>query len=840
VKDKMQTLWQDFRYGFRMLAKNPGFTAIAILTLGLGIGANTAIFSLLNQVLLRRLPVKDPEQLVVLKSPGPKWGHVWSDGDDSEIFSHPLYKGLAKNTSVFDGVIARFQFEASIANRGQTDRGSGELVSGNYFEVLGVRPMLGRLLSPLDDDVQGAHPVVVLSHGYWSQHFASDSNVVNQTLLINNTPMTIVGVAQAGFTGLQVGQAPDLFVPLTMKGQMTPVYNGLDDWNNSFLAVLARVKPELSVERAQAGINLEYPALLEQQAATHHFRAGKKDEQEFRSKKIVLYPGAQGRTTAQHDSGPALKALFVMVALVLLIACTNVANLLLAKGASRQREFAIRSALGATRVQLMRQLMAESFLYATGGGVLGLLIGAWLNEILTQAVVSEAGLEGISSKIDGSILGFAVAATLASAILFGLLPAWRVARTGVSQTLKDQGTNSSASVSHVRFRKFLVAGQVAFTLLLLAGSAMFTQTLWKLRQQDLGLNPENLITFSISPQLSGYDSSKTILLVDKLRERLAGIPGVQNVGSSQIRVLTGTDMGTNITVEGRQNLDEDDRHVNFDAVSSNYFSTMRIPMLSGREFNAGDISNSAKVAVINEAMAKTFFGDRNPIGVHFAMGGGKDVKPDIEIVGVAKNDRESNVRSQDRGYFYLPYAQAGKLTGMAFYLRTQQDPLLISNTLRETVRQADPNLPVYELKTVSRVVDENLFAERVVAGLSASFGGLAAILAALGIYGVLSYVVVQRTREIGIRLALGAATAHVRSLVFKEVAWMVLAGAVAGIPLAYGLARLSESLLFGVQASNPMVYVASLAAIVAVATVACYIPTRRATRIDPMVALRHE
>jgi predicted permease len=836
----MHSFLQDLRYGFRMLAKNPGFTAIAVLTLALGIGANTAIFSLLNQILLHRLPVKDPQQLVVLKSPGPKWGHVWSDGDDSEIFSYPLYKGLAKNTSVFDGVLARYQFDASIANHGQTDRGSGELVSGNYFEVLGVRPALGRLLSPNDDDVQGAHPVIVLSHGYWTQHFAGDAGVLNKSVLVNNTPMTIVGVAQAGFTGIQVGQMPDIFVPMTMKGQMTPVYNGLDDWNNSFLAVLARLKPGVTIEGAQAAINVDYSPLLEQQAVGHHFRPGGKDEKTFLSKQIQIFPGGQGRTTVQRDSGPALKALFAMVALVLLIACTNVANLLLAKGASRQREFAIRSALGATRLQLMRQLMAESFLYAIGGGVLGLILGVWLMELLTQAVVSEAGMQGISGHVDGSILGFAAAATLVSAILFGMLPAWRVARSGVSQTLKDQGSNSSASVSHVRFRKVLVAGQVTFTLLLLAGSAMFTQTLWKLRQQDLGLSPENLITFSISPELSGYDSAKTVLLVDQLRERLAAIPGVQGVGSSQIRVLTGTGMGTNITVEGRQNLDDDDHHVNFDAVSANYFSTMRISLFSGHEFNAGDTTTNTKVAVINEAMVKEFFLKRNPIGVHFALGAGNDVKPDIEIVGVVKNDKEDSVRTPDRAFFYLPYSQAGKLTGMSFYVRTQQDPLLIANALRETVRQADANLPVYELKTVARVVDENLFAERVVAGLSASFGGLAAVLAALGIYGVLSYVVVQRTREIGIRLALGAATAHVRGLVFKEVAWMVLAGALAGVPLAYGLARLTESLLFGVKASNPLVYVASLGAIAVVASIACYVPSRRATRIDPMVALRHE
>lgn len=836
----MHTLLQDVRYGLRMLAKNPGFTLIAILTLALGIGANTAIFSLLNQVLLRRLPVRHPEELVVLKSPGPKHGHVWSDGDDSEIFSYPLYKGLAKNTTVFDGVLARYPFSASIASHGQTDRGSGELVTGNYFQVLGVQPAFGRVLSPADDDVQGAHPVVVLSHAYWTRHFGGDSGVLNQTILVNNTEMTIVGVAQAGFTGIQVGQMPDIFVPMTMKGQMTPIRNGLDDWNDSFLAVLARRKPGVSLEQAQTGINVEYPGLLEQQAATLKLRADGKDKKEFLSKKIVLAAGSQGRTTAQRDSGPALMALFAMVALVLLIACTNVANLLLAKAAARQREFAIRAALGATPGRMMRQLLVESFLCALGGGVLGLILGSWLMNILTQAVVSEAGVRGITPEVDGSVLGFAAAATVVSALLFGLIPAWRATRTGVSQMMKDQGSTTSAGPGHVRFRKFLVAGQVAFTLLLLTGGALFSRTLWNLRKQNLGLSTENLITFSISPQLSGYDEARTVALVDQLRERMAGLPGVLGVGSSQIPVLTGTDMGTNITVEGRQNLDTDDRHVNFDAVSPNYFSTMRVPLLSGREFNAGDLSNRTKVAIINEAMAKEFFANRNPIGVHLAMGSGDAIKFDIEIVGVVKDAKESHVRDADRPYFYQPYSQFGKLFGMSFYVRSQQDPLLIANSLRETVRGADANLPVYELKTVQRVVDEDLFAERVIATLSAAFGGLAALLSALGIYGVLAYLVVQRTREIGIRVALGAAAGHVRGLVFKEVGWMVLAGALVGLPLAYALGRLSESLLYGVHAGDVPVYAASLGIICLVALAACYIPSRRATRIDPIVALRYE
>jgi putative ABC transport system permease protein len=835
----MQELLQDIRYGLRMLAKNPGFTLIAILTLALGIGANTAIFSLLNQILLRRLPVRNPNELVMLKSPGIKRGHVWSDGDDSEIFSYPLYKGLAKNTAVFSGVLARYEFGASIASHGQTDRGSGELVSGNYFDILGVRPVLGRTLSAADDDVQGAHPVVVLSYAYWNRHFGGDSGVLNQTILVNNTELTIIGVAQSGFSGIQVGEYPDIFVPMTMKGQMTPVRNGLDDWNDSFIAVFARLKPGISVQQAQAGINLDYPALLERQVAplTH---ISEKDRKEFLGKKIVLYPGAQGRMTVQRDSGPALMALFAMVALVLLIACTNVANLLMARAAARQREFAIRSALGATPGRMMRQLLVESILCALGGGVLGLVLGVWTMNILTQAVVSETGIQGITASVDGSILGFAAAATAVSALLFGLLPAWRATRGGVSQMMKDQGSTTSTGPAHVRFRKFLVAGQVAFTLLLLTGGALFAKTLWNLRQQGLGLNTENLITFSISPQLSGYNDQKTIALIDQLRERLGGLPGVRGVGASQLPILTGSDMGGNITIEGRQNLDSDERHVDYDAISPNYFSTMKIPLLTGREFNAGDTETSTKVAIINETMAKVFFSNRSPIGVHLALGSGDAIKPDIEIVGVVKSAKEQHVRDKEQPYFYRPYSQFGKLFGMSFYVRTQQDSLLMANALRDTVRTIDPNLPVYELKTVQRVVDEDLFAERMIATLSAAFGGLAALLAALGIYGVLAYLVVQRTREIGIRVALGAAPGHVRGLVFKEVAGMLLAGAVVGLPLAYVLARLSETLLYGVQASDVSVYVASLAIIGIVALVACYIPSRRATRIDPLVALRYE
>src|SRR6202171_4858702 len=835
----MRAIWQDIRFGARVLAKHPGFTFIPILTLALGIGANTAIFSLVSQVLLRRLPVQNPSELVILRSPGPMRGHVWSDGDEAQSFSYPMYKGLRDTNSVFSGILARFAIPASIASRGQTERGGGELVSGNYFDVLGVRPAVGRLFTLDDDKVPGAQPVAVLSHAYWTRRFGGNPSTLNQTLLVNNTEFTIVGVAQAVFTGIQVGQSADIFVPLMMKGQVTPERNGLDDWNDHYLAVMGRRKPGMTLAQTEAAINAAYRPLLQEQLLTiKSWEAAKRER--FLSKKVLLVPGAKGRVVLQRDSGPALTALFVMVALVLLIACTNVANLLLAQGAARQRELAIRSALGASRGRMIRQLLAESLLCALAGGALGVLLGTWLMNLLTPFVASNLAIAGLSTSLDLTVLSFAAGATLLSGVFFGLIPAWRVTRTAVAQTLKDQATTTSAGTSAVGARKMLVAGQVAFTLLLLAGAFLFTRTLWNLRKQNLGLRTQNVISFSISPILNGYDTPRTIALIDQIHTRIAALPGVRAVGASELGTLTGTDMGSNITIEGSKDPSSEDSHINWDPVSPGYFSALGVPLLSGREFNDGDTAARPKVAVISEAMAKKYFVGTNPLGVHFAFGAVNDVKPDIEVVGVVKDVRQDSVRNAPVPYIYLPYAQTSTIREMTFYAYTQQQPTLMTTAVRKQVRELDANLPIYNLKTLEQVVDENLFAERIIAALSASFGSFAALLAVMGIYGVLAYLVVQRTREIGIRMALGAEAKDVRFLIVKEVGTMVLLGAVVGLPLTYALARFSESLLFGVRASNPAVYALGLLFIAFIALAACYIPARRATRVDPLVALRYE
>jgi putative ABC transport system permease protein len=832
----MQNLLQDLRYSLRMLWKAPGVTLIATLTLALGIGANTAIFSLLDQVMLRRLPVQKPEELVVLRAEGPIRGHATSDGDLATSFSYPLYKKLREQNQALAGLLARFAIPLSVSAQGQTERARGELVSGNYFEVLGVQPAVGRVFSLQDDQLAGAHPVAILSHNYWKQRFGQNPAILNQTLLVNGHALTVVGVTRAGFNGVQVGQTPDIFIPLAMKAQMTPNWDGLEDWNDYWLAMLGRLKPGQTREQAEAAIAPIFHALLEEQLPKVQGWS-QEVRQRFLNKRLELKPGAQGRQVFQSEAGEPLWVLFGMVLLVLLIACTNVANLLFVRGLGRQRELAIRLALGAQRSQLVRQLLIESLLLALLGGVFGLLLAAWVGDLLVSLLNDGGQASGLSAALDGRVLLFTFGLAVVTGLLFGLIPAWRVTRGDMTPALKDQSAASSASRSQVHLRKGLVAAQVALTMLLLIGSALFTRTLWNLSRVDLGLRPNQLITFSIAPELNGYTPAKTAVLCDQLSDALSGLPGVQGVAVAEIPLLTDNSSGGNVNVEGAIEREGLDNRVRENWVGPGYFATLGTPLLSGREFTRADTAQSQQVALVNESFVKHFLPERNPLGVRFAFG--RSAKPNIEIVGVVKDAKHANVREEAKPFVYLPYAQHNTLGSVSFYLRSQQ-AVALAPLLRREVQRLDANLPVYDLKTLETVIGENLFGERLVTWLSLCFGGLATLLAGVGLYGVLAYWVVQRTHEIGIRVALGAAPRDIRSLVLGQGVRLTLLGVAIGILAGLALVRVLSSFLYGMRALDPLSFIVAALLLSGVALLACWLPARRATKVDPLVALRYE
>src|SRR5262245_48161562 len=834
----MQTLWQDLRYGARMLMKSPGFTVIAVLTLALGIGANTAIFSLTDQILLRLLPVERPEELVVLRSPGPKEGRVWSDGDDAASFSYPMYKALRDRSEAFSGLLARFAIPLSVAGAGQTERADGELVSGNYFKVLGVRPALGRVFNQEDDRTPGAHPVVVLSHAYWTRRFGADPSVLNKSLTVNGTPMTVIGVAGARFRGVQVGQTPDLFIPMMMTAQMTPNQNDLNDIKDFWLAIMGRLKPGMSRAQTEEAVRPSYRSILEEELS---LRGGGRAEtrQRFLDKRILLDDGSKGRQILQRDATKPFLILTGMAGLALLIACANVANLLLARGAARRREIAVRMALGAGRFRLMRQFLVESLLLSLMGGVVGLVVAAWTIQGLVAAIPPSIGALGLSTALDPRLLGFTLALTVLTGLLFGVAPAARATRLNLEATLREQGSSVSGGLSSVRFRKALVVSQIVLTTVLLVGAGLFARSLNNLNRLDLGLRADHMIAFSIAPELNGYSPRRTIAFFDDLRQGIAALPGVRSVSAAEIAILTDSNAGSNVTIEGYQAQENEDMDVRHNRIGPDYFTTMGIPLVGGREFTVADTAGSPKVAIINETMARRYFANRNPIGSHFVFGSG-NVRPDIEIVGVVKDSKHATVREEKRPFAYLPYAQEENLGRITFYARTDQDVTSIAPSLRREVARRDNNLPIYDLKTLRQQADESLFADRFLTFLSICFGSLAATLAAIGLYGVMAYTVTRRIREIGIRIALGATQARVAWLVLREVALLAGAGLLAGAPLAFALGRAAESLLFGVKAGDPAVFAAACLLLALVALLGGYLPARRAANVDPMVALRRE
>jgi putative ABC transport system permease protein len=834
----MQSFWQDVRYGLRMLAKNPGFSVVAVLTLALGIGANTAIFSLTDQVLLRRLPVAHPDQLVVLSSPGPNPGRTWADGDPAASFSYLQYKDIRDRNDAFTSLLARFALSVSVAGQGQSELANGELVSGNYFETLGVQPALGRVFNAQDETAPDANSLAVLSYGYWKRHFGSDPAVLNKQLVVNGTSLTIVGVARAGFAGVQVGQTPDIFIPITMKAQVTPNDNGLADRTNHWIAVIGRLKPGMSVKQAEASLVPGFRAILASEST--QLKMSPPNQRKFLDRRILLAPGAHGRPILQKDAGEPLLILAAMVGLVLLIACANLASLLVARGEARQREIAVRLAMGASRWRLMRQLLTENLLLGVAGGAAGLALASWMLSGFVAAIPESIGALGLEAKLDYRLLAFAAALSIFTAILFGFTPALRATRADLQSTLKDQGANTSGGKSNVRLRKWLMVSQVALTAVLLAGAGFFGQSLMNLKHENLGLRADHVIEFSIAPELNRYSPPQTIAAGNRIRDAIAALQGVQSVSAARVPVLAQSSAGLNITAEGYSAKEDEDTDVAENWVGPNYFATLGTPLLAGREFRESDSAKSPKVAVINETFARRFFAGRNPIGMRIAFGAGNGVHPDIEIVGVVKNSKHMDVRSEIRPFLYTPYAQSTDLGQLTFYVRTAADPLAMAATLRKTVETFDPSLPVFQLKALTEQVDEIVFSDRLLTFFSLCLALLAALLAAVGLYGVMAYVVARRTREIGIRMALGATQTNVSWLVLREVIRMSAAGLAAGLVAAYAIGRLIESQLFGVKASEPAVFLVAASVLASVALVAGWLPAHQAASVDPMIALRHE
>jgi predicted permease len=834
----MENLLQDIRFGLRTLGKNPGFTIVAILTLALGIGANAAIFSLTDQVLLRLLPVERPRELVVLTSPGVNHGRVWSDSDGGPSFSYPMYKDLRDRNEVFAGLLAGFHTQVNVAGQGESQLADGLLVSGNYFQVLGVRPFLGRVFSAQDETAPGANPVAVLSYGYWTRHFGSDPNILNKQLAVNGNSLTVVGVARPGFTGVQVGQIPDVFVPITMKAQMTPNWDGLADRNDHWVTMLGRLKPGMSAAKAQAGLAPLYRALMEEESAALKLSA--KDQKEYVNRKIILGVGAHGRPILQQDAKQPLLVLMAMVGLVLLITCANLAGLLIARGEGRQREIALRLALGAGRVRLVRQLMTESLILAIAGGAAGLALASWTLSVIVNSIPENEGASGLTAQLDYRVLIFACVVSLVTGVLFGLAPAIRATGTDLQSVLKDQGVNVSGGKANVRVRKFLMVSQIALTAMLLAGAGLFAHSLLNLKTQDLGVRPDHVLEFSISPELNRYTPAQTIALADRVQKSIEPLPGVRSASESEIPMLADSNTSSNITVQGYNAQEDEDMNVDQNWVGPNFLATMGIPLLNGREFSDADSSTSAKVAIINEAMARRYFAGRNPIGLHFGFGGGKDIKLDTEIVGIVKDSKNTDVKHAARAFVFLPYSQSPHAGNATFYVRTNQDPVALTATVRSLIKGFDGSLPVYGVKTLTAQVDEIMFTDRLVTVFSLGLGLLASLLAAVGLYGVMAYVVARRTREIGIRMALGATQKNVAWMILREIIGMLGAGLLIGLVAAFGIGKLIESLLFGVKASDPIVFVIAAGLLVAVALLAGWLPSRKAANVDPMVALRYE
>ena len=826
------------RKAFRTLFRTPFVSVVAIISLALGVGANAAIFSIFEQFLLRPLPVTEPQRLVNLAAPGPKPGGTSCNnaGGCDEVFSYPMFRDLERLQTSFTGVAAHRTFGANLAYRGETMAGEGMFVSGSYFGVLGLTPAVGRFLGA-DDDRAGSSPVAVLSHDYWRSRFDADPAAVNETLIVNGQALTVVGVALPGFTGTTLGNRPQLFVPITMRELLQPGSEVFENRRSYWIYAFARLASGVSIEQAQTAINIPYRAILNDVEAPLQEGMSDQTMARFRARELLVAEGARGQSSVHEEATGPIILLLGVTAFVLVIACSNIANLLLARAATREGEMAVRLSLGAGRGQLMRQLLTESCLLAVLGGLAGLVVARWtLAGIISMLPAEAAGT--IPLGLNGAALLFTGVLALVTGLLFGLFPALHSTRPDLVAVLKRQSGQSSGSRSAARFRTSLATVQIGLSMVLLVSAGLFTKSLFNVSRVDLGLDVDHLITFGISPVRNGYTPERRAALFERLEGELSALPGVTGVTASRVPLLAGSNWGESVAVEGFDAGPDTDTGSRYNEIGPGYFGTMGMPLLRGREFTPADRLDAPKVAIVNEQFARKFGLETEAVGKW--MGSGRADGLDIRIVGLAPNAKYSEVKGEIPPLFFRPYRQDDDVGAMTYYVRSAIEPDQLLSAIPRVVGQLDPNLPVEELRTMAAQVQENVFLDRVITILSGAFAVLATLLAAIGLYGVLAYTVAQRTKEIGLRMALGADAGRVRTLVMRQVGGVTVVGGVTGVALALGLGRVARSLLFELQEHDPTVLVGSVVALALVALVAGAIPARRASRIDPMQALRCE
>jgi putative ABC transport system permease protein len=835
---------QDFRYALRSLASRPLVTTVAVLSLALGIGVNTAIFSVFERLLLRRLPVAAPEQIVNVTSPGPKPGSrsTGDSGGIDAVFSYPLFRDLERLESAALRLAGHRNFSANLAFRGQTSEGEGLLVSGHYFSVLGVTPVLGRLLGPDDDRVPGAHPVVVLSHSYWTTRFGTDPAVLGDALTVNGEPMTIVGVAPPWFSGTTIFDRPQVFVPLTMAQQAfrDPRWQGLTSRNNHWLYVFARLQSGVTRQQAEGLINVPFTALIRdvEYPALRRGIGTDREREQFQLRQIVLQEGARGRASNRSETQTILLFMFGITAFVLAIACANVANLLLTRVADRATEISVRVSIGASNSRLIRLLLVEASVLGVLGG-LGALVVALMTLNGLLAMMPADDLRVLDFDINTTVLLFALALGMGTSLLFGLFPAVHGVRTAVAAGLTAQSSRTSRSRAANRFRTSLATAQIALATALLAMAGLSVVSLVNVARVELGIDREGLVTFGLSPNLNGYTPERARALFARIEDELRGLPGVVSVTASTHPMLTDSEWSNNLTVEGFEGGPDANTNANVARTGTDYFRTLGIPLLAGREFTFGDVAGSPQVAIVNEAFARKFNLGARTVGTRMAMGAGGNRPLDIEIVGLVRDAKYRQIREAAPAQFFLPYRQ-DNVGGLTFYVRTASDTRPLFGAITSLVARIDANLPISNLHTMNDQIYEKMTSERVLSTVSSSFAVLATLLAAIGLYAVLAYGVAQRLREFGIRIALGAQRSDVRWLVLAQVTRISVVGGVIGVGLSFGLGRLSQALLFGVAGYDTAVIVGAALLVLIVALAAGALPARRATAVNPIEALRIE